>query len=112
MDFELYGSQNSKVLIEENNSLQSKDDWNIVSDSSMDNNDEYFRWTDSLKIDDEKFDDENGKLTSRKRKLSTALNEGSKIKNGAAFKSLKDPLACETSNKEFVARKNATQNGR
>lgn len=110
MDFELYGSQNSKVLLEQS-SLQSKDDWNIASDGSMDNNDEYFGWTDSLKIDEEKFDEDNGKLTSRKRKLSSGLNEGGKIKNGAAFKSMKDPLACETTNKEFVAGKASTQNG-
>lgn len=110
MDFELYGSQNSKILLE-HSSLQSKDEWNIASDNSMDNNDEYFGWTDSLKIDEEKFE-ENGKLTSRKRKLSSAINEGGKIKNGTAFKSMKDPLACEASNKEFIARKTSSQNGR
>lgn len=109
MDFELYGSQNSKVLLEEN-SPESKGSWNIPSDGSMDNNDEYFGWANSLKIGEEKFDSDENKIR-QKRKLSA--DENGKVKNGNAYKSLKDPLEIETGGKtQHQNKKPATQNGR
>lgn len=112
MDFELYGSsQNSKVLLEEN-SPESKASWNIPSDGSMDNSDEYFGWANSLKIGDDKFDSQENNKIRQKRKLSS--DENGKIKNGNAYnKSLKDPLEIDAdTNKQPQNKKPATQNGR
>lgn len=110
MDFELYGSQNSKVLLEEN-SPESKASWNIPSDGSMDNNDEYFGWANSLKIGEDKFESQENNKIRQKRKLSA--DESGKVKNGNAFKTLKDPLEIDTStNKQPQNKKPATQNGR
>lgn len=105
MDFELYSTQNSKVALEES-SPNSRNSWNIHSDGSMDNNDEYFDWTNSLKIDD---DDNN--RTTRKRKLSVNLVDVAKVKNANGFKSLKDPLDSETTTKHFQVKKANAQNG-
>lgn len=106
MDFELYAEQNSRVFVVED-SPGSRGSWIIASDGSMDNNDEYFGWTNSLKIDD-KFEGEGGNKAARKRKLSV---DNGKIKAGN-YKNLKDPLECEADDKQYPAKKMATQNGR
>lgn len=109
MDFELYGSQNSKALLEEN-SPESKTSWNIPSDGSMDNNDEYFGWANSLKIGEDKYDSQENKVR-QKRKLSS--DESGKVKSGTAYKTLKDPLEIDaTSKQQPPNKKAATQNGR
>lgn len=107
MDFELCGSQNSKALLEDN--CESKGSWNIPSDGSMDNNDEYFGWANSLKIDEDKFEADGNKIR-QKRKLST--DENGKIKNGNAFKTIKDPLELPSTNKQQPSKKTVTNNGR
>lgn len=109
MDFELYGShQNSKALLEEN-SPESKSSWNIPSDGSMDNNEEYFGWANSLKIGEDKFESDEHKIR-QKRKLSA--DENGKVKGGGAYKSLKDPLELEGGKTQHQNKKAATQNGR
>lgn len=111
MDFELYSSQNSKVILLEENSPESKTSWNIPSDGSMDNNDEYFGWANSIKLSDDKFDSSQENKVRQKRKLSS--DENGKIKNGNTYKTLKDPLEIEASLKQQPQNKKpATQNGR
>lgn len=109
MDFELYASQNSKTLLEDN-SPESKASWNIPSEGSMDNSDEYFGWANSLKIGEDKFDSQENKVR-QKRKLSS--DESGKVKSGNAYKSLKDPLEIDAGSKQQPPNKKpTTQNGR
>lgn len=111
MDFELYESQNSKVLLGDN-SAQSKESWDIPSEGGMDHNDEYFGWADSLKIDGEKYCADDNEKVCRKRKLSTEQPETGKIKATNAFRSLRDNLGSEAGSKPYHLKKATVSNGR
>lgn len=102
MDYELY--DNSNILLNGDNTNNSRSSWNIPSDGSMDNNDEYFNWN-PLKIDEEHV--ENGQVSrqARKRKLTAIEASSSKIKQN--FKNVQDPLAVDDKHGQKKA-----QNGR
>lgn len=117
MEFQLCQNDQSIEVFSNDRSLISQDLWNIPSDNSMDNNDEYFGWTNDLKIDEEKFTrSSNENVDSkipRKRKLSDNSNESLKIKTVNGYKTLRDPLATlETSEKAGNPKRNNVQNGR
>ena len=108
MDYELY--DNSNILLNGENPNNSKNSWNIPSDGSMDNNDEYFDWN-PLKIDEDHV--EHGQVSntrqSRKRKLPTIEASPSKIKQTTAYKSVQDPLAVDEKQNQ---KKASVQSGR
>lgn len=94
-----------------------QDLWYITSENSMDQNDEYFGWTNDLKIDDEKFSRSSNESveskTPRKRKLSPILSDSLKIKTVNGFKTLKDPLSVlDSSEKHGLPKRSALINGR
>lgn len=103
MDFQIYETaENSEILLER--SSNSKSSWGL--NDSMEN-DEYFNWTNSLKID-EKFEED--LKTPRKRKLPADEN-APKTKTSNGFKFSKN-----TSEENGDAQKNQTkktnQNGK
>lgn len=95
MDYELY--ENSTVAALEDSPSHSKSSWNMPSDGSMDNNDEYFDWN-PLKIDEETTEPVSGQST-RKRKLPPADTAAPKSR---AYQQAKDPLAQDKDKKAQV----------
>lgn len=81
MDFQIYDCAGNEILVNEVVPVE-KNNWNLPSDGSMDNQ-EYFNWTEDLKVDEGKLD---GGKNGRKRKLNA---EVAKLRNDN-FKLLKN----------------------
>lgn len=105
MDYELY-DETSVLLNESHSNTLIKNPWNIESDGSMDNNEEYFDWN-PLKIDEENHVENGHQRSHRKRKLPMIeTNNAIKINKSKNFKLDNDPLSAEE--KKRAAPQNGT----
>lgn len=85
MDYELY-DETSVLLNESHSDTLMKNPWNIESDGSMDNNEEYFDWN-PLKIDEDNVESAHNQRAQRKRKLPIIeTNNATKINKNKSFK--------------------------
>lgn len=111
MDFHSYDNDQDN----RRDSTPSGDLWNIPADNgNMDNHEEYFTWTDDLKIDEDKLMDASttfgdSEAQPRKRKLSSSVMNDTPKQTKITYKSLK---VLEPTDKQENAKRNSPQNGR
>ncbi|XP_022915325.1 transcription factor CP2 [Onthophagus taurus] len=98
MDFQIY--ENAEIIVEDG---VEKNNWNLAIDVNMEN-EEYFNWTNGLKIDESQF---GGGKNSRKRKPEHTVPETTKIK-ATAVKVLK---TADSNNHQNSSRKVDSQSG-
>ena len=113
MEFQV--CQNNFEIFAIDRCINSQDLWNIINDTSMNNNDEYFGWTNDLKIDDRFNRTTNvpGPKNTLKRKLSSTSNEPTKLKSPNGYKTLRESsIPMGNSEKSMnTKRSTATENG-
>lgn len=111
MDFHSYDNDQNN----HRDSPPSGDLWNIPADNdNMDNHEEYFTWTDDLKIDDDKLMDTSTTFVDsgarpRKRKASSSTINDSPTQSKITYKPIK---TLEIADKQENAKRNSPQNGR
>ncbi|KAF5297556.1 hypothetical protein FQR65_LT09987 [Abscondita terminalis] len=110
MEFQLCPNNQTLQIFAIDRLLHNQDLWNIISDNSMDSNDEYFGWTNDLKVDD-KYNRNNTAKQTLKRKLSATSNEPLKIKSVNGYKILRETTSLENAEKSASSKRTFAENG-